>query len=347
MKIQWICPSMQKKVERMTHLEALSQALLVEAENNPDIYFIYIDGVESFLKTDGFIKSFPDRVINVGIAEANAVSIASGLAMSGKIVFVIGLAMYLTGRAFEQVRIDCAYNNANVKLVGVLSGLGGGTGGYSHWPIEDIALMRGLPHMAVVNPANPQETAALVESSLKRQGPVYFRLESAWSGSSVVKQGEPGYPVELGQLSEVMPGSDFAFLATGSMLGYAYGLAKRYKSQGINPALFSAHTLKPFAKEIVLSLLKKGLPIVTLEEHARGGLGSIVSEIIAESGIAAKFLPVYIEERVVSTSLGGGRSCVKKLWDCNRFHSVSTGLLEMLSGVQYGYAAHYEDALLS
>jgi transketolase len=265
-------------------MDVLMREIAREARNNKDVYVVHADGYGVFF------NSIPrEQVINAGIAEQNVISIASGLALTGKTVYAAVMGIYASTRALEQVRVDCAYNNAKVRILGLQSGLSTAAAGYSHWAVEDIASMRTLPNIAVVAPTSSKEITELMKHNFK--GPVYWRFDHLWGYDF-----NDCYRCEFGKLSTVIDGADFAIIALGRMVEYAYNLVSAYNSQGKNPLLLSAHTLKPFDKKKIVEIINSGMPIITIEEHCVGGLGSIVAEIIAESNKAVKFLPVFIKD---------------------------------------------------
>lgn len=262
------------------------------ARKNENIFLITADmGYSVF---ESFREEFPNQFLNTGIAEQNSISLAAGLSTTGKTVFVYSIIPFITMRCFEQVRLDLAYNKTNVKLVGVGAGLTYGPFGASHHSIEDIAIMRSLPNMTVLCPGDPIETEQLVIQSCDVLGPVYIRLG---------KKGEPNIHqdnaiIKLGKASEVIKGNDLALITTSNMLETGKRWTDEWKEEGISVNLVSMHTIKPFDKQKILDLLERNMPIVSLEEHSIiGGLGSAISEIIAESGKSIKFLRIGIHDQ--------------------------------------------------
>ena len=241
-----------------------------------------------------FRDEFPDRFLNTGIAEQNAISIAAGLASRGKIVFVYSIIPFVTMRCFEQVRLDLAYNFMNVKLVGVGAGLTYGPLGSSHHALEDIAIMRSLPDMTVLCPGDPIETRELIKRSFEYKGPVYIRLG---------KNGEPKiHPdetrIEIGKSITVLEGNDLALITTSNMLETGKKWVEEWKQDGVNVSLISMPSLKPFDSSTVKNLIDKEIPIITLEEHSIiGGLGSIISQVIATTGKPVKFQQIGINDK--------------------------------------------------
>ena len=248
-----------------------------------------------------FRDEFPDRFLNTGIAEQNTIGIAAGLASRGKIVFVYSIIPFVTMRCFEQVRLDLAYNFMNVKLVGVGAGLTYGPLGSSHHALEDIAIMQSLPDMTVLCPGDPIETRELIKRSYEYEGPVYIRLG---------KNGEPKiHPdetrIEIGKSITVLEGNDLALITTSNMLETGKKWVEEWKQDGVNVSLISMPSLKPFDSSTVKNLIDKEIPIITLEEHSViGGLGSIISQVIATTGKPVKFQQIGINDKF-SHVIGG------------------------------------------
>ena len=241
-----------------------------------------------------FRDEFPDRFLNTGIAEQNTIGVAAGLASRGKIVFVYSIIPFVTMRCFEQVRLDLAYNFMNVKLVGVGAGLTYGPLGSSHHALEDIAIMRSLPDMTVLCPGDPIEARELIKRSFEYEGPVYIRLG---------KNGEPKiHPdetrIEIGKSITVLEGNDLALITTSNMLETGKKWVEEWKQDGVNVSLISMPSLKPFDSSTVKNLIDKEIPIITLEEHSViGGLGSIISQVIATTGKPVKFQQIGINDK--------------------------------------------------
>ena len=228
----------------------------------------------------GFEEAAPGRYLNVGIAEQNLVGIAAGLAYAGKVPFAYSIAPFITSRAHDQVRVDVALARANVKLVGVGGGLAYGTLGPTHHAIEDVALMRALPNLTVLAPADPAEARGAARAALEVDGPVYLRLG---------KNGEPALlppePFVVGRARLARDGADLTICATGPVLGEAIAAAGTLAEQGVDAAVLHFPTLKPFDVDAVAEALERSPLVVTVEEHSViGGLGSAVAEAAAESG---------------------------------------------------------------
>jgi transketolase len=280
------------------------ETLIEEAKQDDRIFLITPDMGYSVL--EGFRDLFPDRFLNVGIAEQNAIGVAAGLALSGKIVYVYSIIPFVTMRCFEQVRVDVAYMKTNVRLIGVGAGLSYGPAGSTHHSIEDIAIMRALPNMTVCCPGDPLEVREIVKQSVNYSGPIYIRLG---------KNGEPQIHSEdtkimIGKAIKVSEGDDFTLITTSNMLEEGKRLVEKWAKKGKKGCLISMPTIKPFDKEIVLELIGKGRPIYTLEEHnVIGGLGTAVAEVIAESGSGVKFQRIGIPDTY--THLVGSQSYLR------------------------------------
>lgn len=259
------------------------------ARKDKDIVLITPD--MGFSVLEPFFDEFPERAINCGIAEQNAVSIASGLALMGKKPYVYTIIPFLVERAFEQVKLDVAYMNTNVKLVGIGAGFTYGAAGATHHAIEDISLMRTLPNMTVCCPGDNNEAEQIIRKTVNNDKPMYIRIGRHNRGNF------DNNMIEVGKASIIEEGKDIAVISTSNMLPDAYDYCQKLKSEGRKPYLISMHTIKPLDKECLLSLINKGVEIHTLEEHSIiGGLGSAVAEVIAESGNGIKFKRIGIPD---------------------------------------------------
>lgn len=228
-----------------------------------------------------FRDRYPERFFNIGIAEANMMGIAAGIATTGKNVFASSFAMFAAGRAFEQVRNSIAYPNLNVKVVGTHAGISVGEDGATHQCIEDLSIMRTIPNMTVVCPSDSVETMAAVKALTDFYGPVYLRIGRI--PIDVVNDYE-GYKFELGKGNLMREGNDVTVIATGMMVGEALKAHEALKKEGINARIINIHTIKPIDKDIIIKAAKETGAIVTAEEHnIIGGLGSAVSEVLSEN----------------------------------------------------------------
>ncbi len=231
-------------------------------------------------KTGVFAKKFPERFINCGIAEGNMMTTAAGIATTGKTVFASTFAVFASGRAFEQIRNSICYPNLNVKIGATHAGLSVGEDGASHQAIADMAVMRALPNMIVLNPADAVETKCAIKAAIEYNGPVYIRLGRL--GVPVIFD-EATYKFEIGKGQLINDGDDITIIATGLMTTEAIKAVETLKAEGVNARLINIHTIKPIDRDIIIKAAKETGHIVTVEEHSViGGLGSAVAEVLAE-----------------------------------------------------------------
>ena len=237
-----------------------------------------VGDIGAFLLRD-YIKDFPSNYYNLGAAEANMVGVAAGLALSGKIPFLYTITPFITSRCYEQIKDDVCYNNANVKLVGIGSGVSYGTMGSTHHSLEDIAIMRVLPNMVIISPSDPKEAEEAVFAAMKHVGPTYIRLTLSSSALNY-ERGK----FEIGKARIVRKGKDAAIIATGDMVSIANDAAQILKKDNINCYVINMHTIKPIDETIINKLSKECRAIVNIEEHSSiGGLGSAVSCVISQN----------------------------------------------------------------
>ena len=231
-------------------------------------------------KTDVFKKKYPERCINAGIAEGNMMSVAAGLATCGKIPFASSFAMFAAGRAFEQIRNSIGYPHLNVKIGATHAGISVGEDGATHQCLEDIALMRSIPGMVIINPADDIEAMQAVKAACDYEGPVYMRFGRL---AVPVINDNPDYKFEIGKGIVLREGKDVAILANGLEVAEALEAAEMLAKDGIDAKVINIHTIKPLDEELVLAAAKETGKIVTVEEHSIiGGLGGAVSELLAE-----------------------------------------------------------------
>lgn len=261
-------------------------AALVEFGADERIVVLDAD-LSAATKTNAFKKAYPERFINCGIAEGNMMSVAAGLAAAGKIPFASSFAMFAAGRAFEQIRNSICYPNLNVKIGATHAGISVGEDGATHQCLEDIGLMRTIPNMVILNPADDVEAIACVKAAIEHDGPVYLRF-----GRAAVEDINPAdYKFELGKGVQLADGKDVTIVATGLMVGEALKAKELLKADGIDARVINIHTIKPIDKDIIIKAATETGAIVTAEEHyIMGGLGSAVCEVVAE----AKPVPVKI-----------------------------------------------------
>ncbi len=259
--------------------EAYGKALASLANVNENIVVLDADLSKS-TKTADFKAVCEERFFNMGIAEGNMMGVAAGLSTCGKVPYVSTFAMFAAGRAFEQIRNSICYPKLNVKICATHAGLTVGEDGASHQAIEDLALMRSIPNMTVICPADAVETEAAIKAIAEYDGPCYVRLGRA--AVNVIND-ENTYEFKIGKGVTLTEGSDVTIVATGIMVDVALEAKEELGKQGINARVLNIHTLKPIDKEILVKAAKETGAIVTVEEHnVIGGLGSAVSEVITE-----------------------------------------------------------------
>lgn len=259
--------------------ESYGQAL-AEFGEKYDIVVLDADLSKS-TKTDTFKKKFPDRFFNTGIAEANMMSTAAGLASCGKIVFASSFAMFAAGRAFEQVRNGICYPNLNVKIGATHAGISVGEDGATHQCLEDIGIMRTIPNMVILNPADHAESILAVEAAIKHNGPVYLRF-----GRLAVPEvfDRATYKFEIGKGVQLTEGTDATIIATGLMVPEALAAAEELKNENLSVRVINMASIKPIDKEIIVKAARETGAIVSAEEHnIIGGLGSAVAEVLCEN----------------------------------------------------------------
>ena len=266
---------------------------LVELADKYDFVVLDADLAEA-TKTIKFKKAHPERFFDCGIAEGNMISVAAGLAAAGKIAFASSFAMFAAGRAFEQVRNCVGYPHLNVKIGATHAGITVGEDGATHQCLEDIALMRTIPGMTIVNPADDIEARAAVEAAITTYGPFYMRFGRA---AVEVVNDNPDYKFELGRGVQLRDGKDVTIIATGIMVSMALEAAKILEAEGIDARVINIHTIKPIDKDIIIKAAEETGAIVTAEEHnIIGGLGSAVAEVVCE-GCPVPMLRVGVEDR--------------------------------------------------
>lgn len=256
---------------------AYGHVLKTEVYKNPNVVVLEAD-LGNATKSNAFKEVAPERYFNMGISEQDLIGTAAGFAAAGKIPLASTFAVFATGRAFEQVRNSVCYPKLNVKIFATHAGLTVGADGGSHQAIEDISLMRTLPNMTVINPADAKEAEAAVLAAIDYQGPVYIRL-----GRAETKDiHDDSYHFEWGKAEVLRQGSDVTIFATGIMTAKALDAAETLAKQGVQAEVINVHTIKPLDEETVIASAKKTGKVVTAEEHSIiGGLGSAVAEVLA------------------------------------------------------------------
>jgi transketolase len=272
--------------------DAFGEALLGMGERFPDVVALDADLSKS-TKSELFAKKFPNRFFEFGIAEANMIGTAAGLGLSGKIPFACSFACFISSR-FDQVRISVAYSKANVRLVGSHAGIAIGEDGYSQQGTEDLALMRSLPGMAIIQPADDLETEGAVEFLCSYQGPAYLRT----TRQKVERVNREGYRFEFGKAVELHPGGkDAVIFASGGEVYPSLTAAEMLEKEGLSIGVINIHTIKPLDAAAVLNAAGRTKILVTAEDHQIiGGLGSAVSEAVAEAGLGHPLLRIGLKD---------------------------------------------------
>ena len=256
--------------------KAFAATLEELAVSDPRIVAVCNDSVGSS-NLNGFAKKYPERLVNVGIAEQNMIGVAAGLANGGRLPFVCGASCFLTARALEQIKADLAYSNANVKLCGMSSGMAYGALGATHHSIEDMAWTRAIANMTVIVPADPVETAQVIRSVAAMHGPVFVRLSRM--GVPIV-HGED-YEFKIGRAAKLREGRDLTLIANGTLVPRALEAAEMLAAQGIEARVLNMATVRPLDREAIIAAALETGAIVTAEEHTiYGGLGSAVAEVV-------------------------------------------------------------------
>ena len=268
-----------KTVQKIATREAYGKALAEFGAQYPNLVVLDAD-LANATKTNTFQKAFPERHIDCGIAECDMMGIAAGLSTVGKIPFASSFAMFAAGRAYEQVRNSIGYPHLNVKIGATHAGITVGEDGASHQCLEDIALMRVIPGMVVINPSDAVEARAAVQAAIEYVGPVYLRFGRA--AVPVINDRED-YKFEIGKGVLLREGTDVTIVATGICVSAALEAAEKLAEDGINAEVINIHTIKPLDEELIIKSAKKTGKVVTAEEHSIiGGLGGAVSEALSE-----------------------------------------------------------------
>ena len=267
------------KTKKIATRESYGNALAELGKEHDNVIVLDAD-LAAATKTSTFKKAFPDRHIDCGIAECNMMGVAAGLSLTGKVPFVSSFAMFAAGRAFEQVRNSIGYPHLNVKIGATHAGISVGEDGASHQCNEDLALMRSIPGMVVMCPADDIEAKAAVRAALEYEGPVYIRFGRA---AVPVINDRPDYKFEIGKGSVVREGKDVTIVATGILVDSALQAAEKLAAEGIDAEVINICTIKPIDRDLIIKSAKKTGKVVTCEEHSViGGLGSAVCEVLSE-----------------------------------------------------------------
>lgn len=279
--------------EHVQTRDAYGEALLALGRQREDIVVLDAD-LQRSNRTYAFGQEHPERFFDMGIAEADMVSTAAGMAATGLTPFANSFAMFVPGRTYDQIRLQVAYGRTNVKLMGASAGLTIGPDGATHQALDDVALMRQLPNLTVLVPADATETYQAVVTAAETEGPFYIRLGRY---PSPVLFG-PDYAFEIGVIPELRAGADVALLAVGIMVAKALEVAEALCSHGLDTAVYNVSTIKPMNAQAVLDAVSGKQLAVTMEEHSIiGGLGSAIAEVLAAQGAAPLLVRVGVQDR--------------------------------------------------
>lgn len=307
---------MAEKVKKATR-ESYGEALAEFGDEYPNLMVLDAD-LAAATKTSIFKKKYPNRFLDCGIAESNMMGVAAGLATCGEIPFATSFAMFAAGRAFEQIRNSIAYPKLNVKIAGSHAGISTGEDGATHQCCEDISLMRTIPGMVVLNPADHYEMVAAVKAAIEHNGPVYIRL-----GRLTVESfnNNDSYSFELGKGITLREGKDITLVATGLMVTEALKAAEILLEEGISARVINIHTIKPLDESLIVKAAKETGIIITVEEHSTiGGLGDAVCSVLSEN------LPTRVIKIGVNDCFGHSGEAKELL---EQFGLSSTHILEV------------------
>lgn len=324
-----------------TNFTILSKYLKKILEQDENSYVLFADGLEHYILKDykkTCSKNILKRIINIGISEQNAISMAAGLGLSGKTPYVVMFGPFMVMRAAEQIKLDVCYTNANVKLIATNTGFAGTFGGgYSHCLIEDIAMLSAMPNIQIYSPSpDKNEFEAILNYAHNHKGADYIRLNCAHAPA----EKRLHYNIELNKIAKTNEGKKSAIIATGYGVELAWEYANIIKENlDYTPTIYSAYCLKPFDEKTILEIIEKNIPIITIEEHAQGGLASLVSMVIAKSGKKARFLPIYSKTDNYNLVLMNNDACQRTFLDKNNFFSKYFALFETKN---YGIKKEFE-----
>lgn len=281
------------KLSELGSRGAFGEAMMYLGDKMDDLVVMTADLADATRVTQ-FKKKFPDKFYNVGIAEQDLVTIASGMALAGKTVFATTFAAFASMRSCEQLRTDMGYQKANVKLVGADAGVVMGTLGNTHYALEDISITRAMANLVILSPADGVEIVKATLAAAEYKGPVYLRLTGAKNNPIVYRE---DYPFQIGRAVTLKEGGDATIIATGTMVYKALVAAELLKKQGIGARVVDIHTIKPLDTDVIKKAVGETGLIVTVEEHSViGGLGAAVAEVVAEIGNAPKVIRVGLPD---------------------------------------------------
>lgn len=266
-------------MSKIANRKVICDCLVEEALHDKDICIAVSDSRGS-ASLGEFADKYPNRTVELGIAEQNLVGVAAGLAHSGKKVFVASPASFLTMRSIEQIKVDVAYSNTNVKLIGISAGVSYGALGMSHHSLQDLAVLNAIPNLRILVPADGYETRKMIKQIIHDDIPTYIRV-----GRNPVEQihESEAFDFEIGKASMMKDGSDLTIVATGEMVSIAIDSAKELEAMGVSTRVLNIHTIKPFDEAAIIKAAKETKAIITMEEHSvNGGLGSLVAGTVTQ-----------------------------------------------------------------
>lgn len=289
-----------KQVNNIPNKQVICDMLIEYGKRDKNIIVLTSDSRGSASMTE-FARELPGQLVEVGIAEQNLVGIAAGLATCGKKPFAISPACFLTTRSIEQIKVDVAYSGTNVKLIGISGGVSYGALGMSHHSLQDIAVMRAIPGITIILPADRHETRKMMESLITFEGPVYVRI-----GRNPVEDvyKDLSYKYEIGRAVEMREGNDITIIATGETVKVAVDTSDALKAEGISCRVLNMHTIKPLDEEAIIKAAEETGHIITIEEHSVfGGLGSAVAEVVVQNRpVPMKILGIPDEPVIAGSS---------------------------------------------
>lgn len=274
--------------------EAYGEELMAIADEGIDFAFVCSDNVPASASAGKMMAKYPERCVNVGIAEQNEVGISAGLALSGKTVFAQVFGPFLPLRAADQIHTDIAYNDVNVRLIGTHSGVTSG-GGPTHNVIADLSFYRAVPNLVICVPADANQCRKIIRASLDHKGPMIIRITR---GAEPEVYANNDYDYEIGKAIVVHPGDDIALIGTGPSVYWSLMASKELEKKGVHARVIDMHTIKPFDRDMVIRCAKETGAVLTVEDqNINGGLGSAAAEVLAEEGLACKFKRVGLPDQ--------------------------------------------------
>ena len=281
------------------NLDVFSETLLALARDNRDVLVVTSDSRGS-ARLASFAAALPDQLVEIGIAEQNLVGVAAGLASTGKIVYAVSPASFLTARSLEQIKNDVCYSDQPVRLIGISAGVSYGALGSTHHAIHDLAALRAIPNLTIIVPADNLETAGAIKASARMSHPVYIRFGKR----PMPHLHRPGTAFEVGRSLLVREGRDVAFVATGETVVHALQAARDLEPDGISARVISMHTIKPLDAQAVILAARECRALVTVEEHSRaGGLGEACASVLMQAGLHVPFkIVAFPDEDTVTGS---------------------------------------------